>query len=404
MPLGYTASMKEIFESFESTNLHPLASKSKESKGRRFPEQESENRTCFQRDRDRIIHSKAFRRLKHKTQVFVASESDHVRSRLTHSIEVAQISRHLARLLQCNEDLSEAIALAHDLGHTPFGHAGEDILNELMQGKGGFEHNLQSLRIVDHLEQKYPQFPGLNLSFEVRSGLAKHRTPWDHPEATNQPLSLEAQIANLSDEIAYNNHDLDDGLSSGILIESELSDAVPLWSEAKTVIKSQYTNLKDKQLFHLINSYLISSQVNDVVKTSKEAIATYFQEPQTLEGDFTLIRFSQEMAEKSKLLRHYLYDAFYTHHDVYRQTKKGQGIIKSLFDAFVGDPQLLPFTYRFEASEKTPVFQTQALPHDFDVTASIETKYEWGVERKIADYIAGMTDNYAQQQYHSLFS
>ena len=394
--------MKDIFESFENSYLHPLATKSTSSKGRRFSEKESENRTCFQRDRDRIIHSKAFRRLKHKTQVFVAAESDHVRSRLTHSIEVAQISRHLARLLRCNEDLSEAIALAHDLGHTPFGHAGETVLDDLMEETGGFEHNLQSLRIVDYLEQKYPQFPGLNLSYEVRSGLAKHQTPWDQPDAKTETPSLEAQIANLSDEIAYNNHDLDDGLSSGILIESDLHQEVSLWAEAKKIIKSQYTNLKEKQLFHLINSYLISSQVKDVLTTSKKAIDDYFNTSNVLLEDGALITFSDEMAEKSKVLRHYLYKAFYTHHDVYRMNKKGQGIIKALFEAFVTDTQLLPMDYRPDSSDKAPLFNEQALPHDFDL--SDEKGYCWSIERRVADYIAGMTDNYAKQQYQSLFS
>ena len=220
-----------------------------------------------------LFIQKHFGRLKHKTQVFVANESDHYRSRLTHSLEVAQISRHIARLLRVNEDLCEAIALAHDLGHTPFGHSGEKELNKLMKEFGGFEHNLQSKRIVDELEYKYPDFPGLNLSYEVRQGLMKHSSPYDHPQANNDNYtSLEMQICNVADEIAYNNHDLDDGLNSGILHVSELTKNVTLWREAEKAISKQYSNLSVEQQRHLINSYLISRQILNLVENSQKVI------------------------------------------------------------------------------------------------------------------------------------
>jgi len=337
--------LREFFEEQELTQLSPLATKSKFSNGRQHAEPTSPTRTCFQRDRDRIVHSKAFRRLKHKTQVFVATESDHFRSRLTHTIEVAQISRHLSRLLRLNEDLSEAIALSHDLGHTPFGHAGERTLNLLMKDHGGFEHNLQSLRIVDTLEKKYPQFDGLNLSFEVREGLRKHSTPWDHPEGESHHVSLEAQLVNLADEIAYNNHDLDDGLSAGILRGDALMDSVVLWKEAKEMARKKYTNISDGDLKYVINSHLISSQIQDVVQTaernihhsgidSTDALQSYQGPP--------LIEFSKEMREKADALRTYLMTHFYTHHSIYRMNKKGQSIIDALFNAFIEDTNLLP--------------------------------------------------------------
>ncbi len=373
--------MRETFEERELTDLSPLAAKSNASKGRCHQEPVSYNRTCFQRDRDRIIHSKAFRRLKHKTQVFVANESDHVRSRLTHTIEVAQISRHIARLLRLNEDLSEAIALAHDLGHTPFGHAGEKTLNQLMENFGGFEHNLQSLRVVDFLEQRYPLFPGLNLSQEVREGLMKHSTPYDNPKESGKGITLEAQVTNLADEISYNNHDLDDGLSAGLLDESALASNITLWKEAKTAVMTQYASLSDKQLKFLINSHLISTQVSDVVSHTKQQLETHnittFEQLQTHRK--TVVKFSPEMFEKAKQLRVYLFNQFYTHHSVYRMNKKGQNIIDSLFNAFVADIKLLPKDYQTIISNA------------------------YSKERVVCDYIAGMTDTYAAREYESIF-
>ncbi|MDA1353287.1 MAG: deoxyguanosinetriphosphate triphosphohydrolase [bacterium] len=373
--------MREAFEERELQELSPLAAKSSCSKGRRVEEPHSFNRTCFQRDRDRIVHSKAFRRLKHKTQVFVAYESDHFRSRLTHTIEVAQISRHLARLLRLNEDLSEAIALAHDLGHTPFGHAGEKTLNKLMENHGGFEHNLHSLRIVDVLEQRYPLFKGLNLTQEVREGLMKHSTPYDHPNSDSMGVTLEAQVTNLADEISYNNHDLDDGLSAGILSDTELDSKISLWRDAKLHVSKQYTNLSIEQLRFLINSHLISQQIEDVATyslrhISEQNIDTFEALQQTTKA---LVRFSPEMTEKSRELRTYLFTQFYTHHSVYRMNKKGQNIIKDLFIAFVEDRKLLPRHYQ-------------------DCISS-----EYPLERVVCDYIAGMTDTYAEKEYDTIF-
>lgn len=372
--------MREVFEQKEMALLSPLAVKSCFSRGRRFEEPLASNRTAFQRDRDRIVHSKAFRRLKDKTQVFVATESDHFRSRLTHTIEVSQISRHLSRLLSLNEDLSESIALAHDLGHTPFGHAGETTLNELMRTHGGFEHNRQSLRVVDFLEHKYPSFDGLNLTYEVREGLIKHNTPYDKGQGDGL-VTLESQVVNLADEIAYNNHDIDDGIGAGILLEADLEKDVVLWREAKKKVQEAYTNLTEKQLRYRINSYLISSQIDDVLQASQEKILrlglSTFDELQSVTDD--VISYSQETKEKAAELRAYLMKAFYTHPDVYRMNKKGQNMIKGLFKAFSGDQNLLPKHYSHRVSEAYPL------------------------EKVIADYIAGMTDNFAKKEYHSLY-
>lgn len=374
--------MRSYFEELELRFLAPYAVKSVESRGRVHDEPTSETRTCFQRDRDRIIHSKAFRRLKHKTQVFIATESDHYRSRLTHTIEVAQISRHVARMLRLNEDLSESIALAHDLGHTPFGHSGEKILNRLMANFGGFEHNLQSRRVIDSLEIKYPLFPGLNLSFEVREGLMKHSTPWDHPEQDAKTwTSLEAQVCNISDEIAYNNHDIDDGIRSTLLDEHDLTTHVYLWRESKDRIRKKYAGLADIELKYLINSDIISTQIEDVVRTTTDIVAALelhcIDDIQSL--DRPVVRFSTEMALKNKEMRHYLFQQFYSHPTVYRMNKKGQEIIEKLFTAFTSDTKLLPLDY--------------------------QDRIEKGQEhhRVVADYIAGMTDPFAKKEFGAIF-
>ena len=374
--------MRSYFEELELRLLAPYAVKANESRGRVYNEPISETRTCFQRDRDRIIHSKAFRRLRHKTQVFIATESDHYRSRLTHTIEVAQISRHVARMLRLNEDLSESIALAHDLGHTPFGHSGEKILNRLMADFGGFEHNLQSRRIIDSLELKYPMFTGLNLSFEVREGLMKHSTPWDHSEHNEKTwTSLEAQVCNISDEIAYNNHDIDDGIRSTLLNEQDLTTHVYLWRESKDRIRKKYTGLADIELKYLINSDIISAQIEDVVRTTmdnvKELDLHSNDDIQSL--DRPVVRFSTDMALKNKEMRHYLFQQFYTHPTVYRMNKKGQEIIEKLFFAFTTDPKLLPVNYqvRIEKGQQ--------------------------LHRVVADYIAGMTDPFAKKEFEAIF-
>jgi len=368
--------------------LSPLAVKAGQSRGRQYHEPPSENRTYFQRDRDRIVHAKAFRRLKQKTQVFV-SASDHYRSRLTHTLEVAQISRHLARLLRVNEDLCECIALAHDLGHTPFGHSGERELNRLMADYGGFEHNLQSRRIVDILENKYPGFPGLNLSFEVSEGLIKHRSSEsldgassDQRELALPFVSLEAQVCNLADEIAYNSHDLDDGLSSGLISPSELETNVTLWREARGAVSSQYQALSDHELFHLIHSFLISSFIDDVLVTTAKAISD--SGVVSLEGlqleKRSLVRYSPEMSRKNRELRQFLFKRFYQHHSIYRANIKGQRIIRGLFDAFLEDTKLLPESFQSKLGRSDPT------------------------ARVVADYIAGMTDDYALQEYHTIYT
>ncbi len=375
--------LRSYFEDLEHQTLAPYAAKSSGSQGRRYPETASATRTCFQRDRDRIIHAKSFRRLKHKTQVFVATDSDHYRSRLTHTLEVAQISRHLARILRLNEDLAEAIALAHDLGHPPFGHSGERALDELMADFGGFEHNIQSLRVVEELEQKYPGFPGLNLSFEVREGLKKHQTPWDHPDVKAEEvyLTLEAQVVNLADEIAYNNHDLDDGLGAGILVESDLSAKVSLWREAKASVESQYANLEPYQLKTLINSALISRQIEDVVARATSTLKKVeLRDLTQLQGLSTpIVAFSDAMRTQNIELRKYLYTEFYSHEDIYKMNKKGQRIIRVLFETFSEDFRLLPVAHR----------------------ARIST--ENSKQRVVCDYIAGMTDGFALKEHAGLF-
>ena len=371
-----------LFQDFEDNALAPYALKSRFSKGRKFKESSSDTRTCFQRDRDRIIHSKAFRRLREKTQVFIATESDHYRSRLTHSIEVAQISRHIARLMFLNEDVSEAIAFAHDLGHTPFGHAGEKVLNECLKDVGGFEHNLQSLRIVEKLEKKYPLFDGLNLSFEVTEGLKKHQTPWDHPEQDSLTfVSIEAQVVNVADQIAYNNHDIDDGLSSKLIDHSHLMKDVSLWRESVNYVKETYQNLDLDVSRSLCISHIISQQVSDVVKESMKKISqfnvSHLSDVQGL--DESIVCFSKEMEEKSRELRHFLFNHFYTHPKIYTMNKKGQHIIKSLYHLFSDDIALLP-------KENQRRILNGACH-----------------KRIVGDYISSMTDPFAEKLYHSLF-
>ena len=374
--------MREYFEEIEQQVLSPLAVKSTLSKGRAHKESLDLTRTCFQRDRDRIIHSKSFRRLKHKTQVFVSTEKDHVRSRLTHSIEVSQIARHMARLLRVNEDLTEAISLAHDLGHPPFGHAGEETLNQLMQKYDGFEHNQQSLRIVDELESKYPNFSGLNLSYEVRQGIQKHRTPYDNPKPTDDIfVSLEAQIVNLADEITYTAHDVDDAIRAKILSDEDLVKNVSIWRKYSNEVLSEYSNLTDKQYTYLMNSRLITNQIRNVIHTSKEAIqhsgSSNLDDLQAFNSK-DLISFSSDFKNEIKELRQFLFDNYYSHYDIYRSNKKGQMIIKTLFQALSADFKLIPKEYY--------------LGRETDPT-----------ERIICDYISGMTDSFATSEYQELY-
>ncbi len=373
--------MRVLGEEREQAVLAPYACFSNSSKGRLFTEALDETRTCFQRDRDRLVHSRFFRRLAHKTQVFIAVESDYYRSRLTHSLEVAQISRQLCRMLHLNEDLGEGLALAHDLGHTPFGHAGEDTLDELMQDYGGFEHNWQSLRVVDFLEKKYPLFDGLNLSFELRAGLAMKSPITAAISDLGDYRSLEAEVVNISDQISYNNHDLDDGLSSGILDSGLLRESVTLWREADDAIRLTYSGLSDSDRKYLINSYLISSQIQDVMDTTQLNIKTLAL--RSLEDVYQLkkspVVFSLDMSEKASELRAFLREFLYAHPSIKVKNQEGQQVIQDLFGAYMADLNLVPIEYRDRFLER-------------------------GVSeaRLVSDYIAGMTDVFAIEQMQAL--
>ncbi|HKE94587.1 MAG TPA: deoxyguanosinetriphosphate triphosphohydrolase [Povalibacter sp.] len=377
-----------------ATNLAACAATDESSRGRRYPEPAPTFRGEFQRDRDRIIHSTAFRRLVYKTQVFVNHEGDLYRTRLTHSIEVAQIARTIARALQLNETLAEAICLAHDLGHTPFGHAGQDALNDCMKPYGGFEHNLQSLRVVDELEERYAAFPGLNLTFETREGILKHcslnhaRLLGDVGERfirREQP-SLEAQIANLADEIAYNNHDLDDGLRAELLTIEELRE-VPLFRRQHDVVLSTYPEVSDRRLIHEVVRRMINYVVTDLIETSSAAIAD--AAPADVDAvrrhPHGLIRFSEAIRAEHLELKRYLRDHVYRHYRVLRMTNKADKVIRGMFDTFFARPELLPA----EHAESARDMESQS--------------GETGRARAVSDYIAGMTDRYAIVEYERLF-
>jgi len=356
------------------------------SRGRRIAEAPPESRDEFQRDRDRIVHSTAFRRLEYKTQVFVNHEGDHFRTRLTHSLEVAQIARSIARTLQLNEDLTEAIALAHDLGHTPFGHAGQDALDECMRGEGGFEHNLQSLRVVDVLEQRYAAFDGLNLCFETREGIVKHCSPahaerlGDVGERFLKDLrpSLEAQVANLADEIAYNNHDVDDGLRSGLLNLNDLR-RVPMFGRHLEMVRASYPGLADRRVIHETIRRMIHALVTDLIAHSRANLQS--ARPASAEAARAappLIGFSAEVSAEQQQLKLYLSTNLYRHFLVSRMATKARRIVRELFQAFKDEPQLLPREYQDQLAR--------------DGT------------RAIADYVAGMTDRYAIREHRRLFA
>lgn len=359
------------------------------SRGRRYSEPEPLSRTAFARDRDRIIHSTAFRRLEYKTQVFVNHEGDLFRTRLTHSLEVAQISRAIARNLRLNEDLVEAIALAHDLGHTPFGHAGQDALNECMREDGGFEHNLQSLFVVDKLEERYGGFDGLNLCYETREGILKHCSRANAQQLGelgqrfllgHQP-SLEAQLVNLADAIAYSNHDVDDGLRSGILKLEQL-DAVPLWSKHRHLVEKQYPNIPERRLIYETVRAMVNALIVDLTETSQQRLLE--RAPQNVDEvrhSHALISFSEDMSKDLVLLKQFLFKKLYRHHIVMRMNAKAKLIIEGLFTAFTNDARLLPPAYIFAGDQELP---SQA--------------------RLVANYIAGMTDRYAMREYKRLFS
>ena len=368
-------------------DLAPYAVSDDGSRGRASSEPRPKARSEFQRDRDRIVHSTAFRRLEYKTQVFVNHEGDLFRTRLTHSIEVAQIARSIARALRLNDDLAEAIALAHDLGHTPFGHAGQDALNECMAGHGGFEHNLQSLRIVDRLEERYAAFDGLNLMFETREGILKHCSPakartlgqLGQRFLENRQPSLEAQICNLADEIAYNNHDVDDGLRSGLLTLDQLGK-VSLFARHAAEVDKEHPQIPPRRRVHETIRRMIDAQVTDLLAESQRKIAD--ADPKSLDDIHAagvLIGFTTGMEAENKELKTFLRQHLYQHFHVLRTTAKARKVIRDLFDAFVADPRLLP-----------PQYQEMA------ATGSLE--------RATSDYIAGMTDRYSMKEHRRLFA
>ncbi|MFC5472981.1 deoxyguanosinetriphosphate triphosphohydrolase [Paraherbaspirillum soli] len=374
-------------------SLAPYAAHSATSQGRLFDEASPNSRTEFQRDRDRIVHSTAFRRLEYKTQVFVNHEGDLFRTRLTHSIEVAQIGRSIARNLQLNEDLVEAIALAHDLGHTPFGHAGQDALNACMDAHGGFEHNLQSLRVVDKLEQRYGAFDGLNLMFETREGILKHCSLANAKKLgqiglrfieRRQP-TLEAQVANLADEIAYNNHDIDDGLRSGLLTLEQMHQ-IDFYAVHSREVEAVFPGLSGRRAINETVRRMINALITDLIRTSQQRILE--ARPQTLDdvrNAQPLIAFSDAMAQQAAVLKGFLRENLYRHYLVNRMTSKARRIVVDLYECFMREPTLLPPDYQLSSNDAGIAESTQLQA------------------RQVADYIAGMTDRYAIREHRRLF-
>ncbi|MGV7928784.1 MAG: deoxyguanosinetriphosphate triphosphohydrolase [Spirochaetota bacterium] len=374
---------RAYLENMEDSLLAPWAARSGRSRGRQYPEPSHSYRTEFQRDRERIIHSRAFRRLEYKTQVFVNHEGDHYRTRLTHTIEVAQIARSIARALRLNEDLAEAVALAHDLGHTPFGHSGERALNDLMAGHGGFEHNRQSLRVVEKLEERYGDFPGLNLTWETREGIIKHSSCYDHPEVSEyspaeQP-SLEAQIIDHADEIAYNNHDIDDGLTSGLLDLDEVR-ALSIWKIAVSRRGGDGALPGGRKLLvSAVIRTIIDLLVSDLIDTTRSAIGrTGIQSYEDVRtASCKAVGFSAEIDEANRELKDFLKKNLYRHYRVVRMSIKAQKVINDLFTLYFEHPNALPESY-FNRIESD------------------------GIRQTISDYIAGMTDRYALEEHQKL--
>jgi dGTPase len=374
---------RKDIEEREERYLAPYAMKSMHTRGRVHPEEEHPYRSVYQRDKDRIIHSTAFRRLEYKTQVFVNHEGDYYRTRLTHTIEVAQISRCISRVLNLNEDLAEAIAVAHDLGHTPFGHSGEDALRILMKDHGGFEHNIQGLRVVDVLENRYSKFSGLNLSWEARESIAKHKSLYDNPntsqfEMNKQPL-LEAQIVDLADSIAYDNHDIDDSLKAGLIMESDLEE-IELWRYAKEKVKEQYGNLcKDLEKSHTVK-YLIDFEVTDLIEHTQSILEKMRTKTtnDVQQCKERLVSFSPGLDKKKQELQEFLQNNVYNHYRVARMADKARRFVEDLFKVFIENPMQLPPEYQ-KWIEKEGLYQG------------------------VCDYIAGMTDRFAQDEYLKLF-
>jgi dGTPase len=379
---------RETQEQRERAFAAPYAILAQDSSGRVHDEQECPYRTAFQRDRDRIIHSRAFRRLEYKTQVFAYYEGDHYRTRLTHTLEVAQIARSVAQYLGANEELTHAVALAHDLGHTPFGHAGEEALHLLMKSHGGFEHNAQSLRVVDVLEARYPDFPGLNLTFETRSGIIRHSTVYDHaPEhaleefmGSRQP-SLEAQLVSLADEIAYNCHDIEDGLRSGFFDELDLS-GLDIWNNAAQIIRDKHPHVDRDTLRYQCIRALIDMFIRDLVNATEERLsANNFQSPsEIMDADLPVATFSPHMQTWKAQLNRFLHSRFYTHHKIMRMQYKAMRLLTDLFEEYVSRPSQLP------PGVQKRIAENQA-----------------SLERVVCDYIAGMTDRFALDEHRKLF-
>jgi len=370
---------------FEKLFLAPYAMNSSDSRGRQHPEAEHAYRSCYQRDRDRIIHSAAFRRLEYKTQVFVNHEGDYYRTRLTHSIEVSQIARTIACALNLNMDLTEAIALAHDLGHTPFGHSGEEVLNELMIKVGGFNHNLQGLRVVDFLEERYPEFPGLNLSWEVREGIVKHSSVFDEAGQLKEFYpdrmpTLETQVVDMADEIAYDNHDLDDGLTSGLIKETDLED-LEIWQKINRTINQKYAKINHNCRKYLIIRGLINLQVTDLIAHTQDEISRLKIKKcaDVYKISSKVVDFSSKVKELRKPLRHFLMDRLYHHYRVVRMSTKAKRFIRELFTEYLKRPAQMPS----EIQCRIP---------------------QVGLKRVVCDYIAGMTDRYALDEYKKLFN
>ena len=375
---------RQELEALEHQILAPYAQFSGDSRGRQFQEPPPLWRTQYQRDRDRVIHSRAFRRLEYKTQVFLNGSGDHLRTRLTHTIEVASISRNIASALKLNTDLAETIALAHDLGHSPFGHKGETALTRLMKGHGGFEHNRHSLRIVEELEEKYPKFSGLNLSWEVLEGLAKHQTAYDHPDrragfdAKNS--SLEAQIANLSDEITYYSHDLDDGLDSGLLSEKHLEQNVRVWAQATRAVKKEHGPLPDECRRYFIIRTIIDLQIRDVVENSEQLIEAAGVQSADDVRRFpkALIQYSPARRKLNLELRDYLYKNLYYNPVVHEPNLRAVKMLKQLFHYYLKHPQEMGDSSRKRLKKI-------------------------GLHRAVCDYLAGMTDRYAISECERIF-
>ncbi len=374
---------RQRLEELEDKALAPYGMRSKDSKGRAYLDDEPEYRTAFQRDRDRVIHTTAFRRLEYKTQVFINYEGDYFRTRLTHTLEVAQIGRTIARALGANEDLVEAICLAHDLGHSPFGHSGEVALARLMKDYGGFDHNKQSLRIVTELEQRYPEFPGLNLTWEVREGMVKHESEYDVSDARDYDPklrgNLETQITNVADELAYTTHDLDDGLRSG-LITPQMLEGIALWEILCETFSWHGPLLEDLERHRMIRQ-LVGLMVTDMVESTdkrlKESAAKSPLDVQKLKTN--VIGYSEDMQRRNRELKDFLYKSLYSHYRVVRMAVKAERVISDLFHAYQSEPASLPDT----------------------IQKLIEKR---GLERTICDYIAGMTDRFAIEEHQKLLN